>query len=104
MATYNNLTSLEGLQVGDVIQYGSSQSDATVNLIDLKGYTVHVQLSGGRFYPDEGVKGGLAEADIDSSKFPNKTVYYSKGGGYCLCYGTTSYNKYNRIMVAGDAR
>ena len=103
MATYNNLTSLEGLQVGDVVQYGDSQHYATVKLIDLKGYTVHAKLSGGRFHSDGDVKGGLAEADIDSSKFPSKTVYYSDGGGWSICYGT-EYNKYTRIMVAGSAR
>ena len=40
MATYNNLTSLEGLQVGDVINY------TTNTTIDFKGYTVSVKLSG----------------------------------------------------------
>ena len=87
MATYNNLTSLEGLQVGDVINY------TTNTTIDFKGYTVTVKLN----------RSGLAEADIDSSKFPSKTVYCSDGGGWSICYGT-EYNKYTRIMVAGAAR
>ena len=39
MATYNNLASLEGLQVGDVIQY------TTNTTIDFKGYTVSVKSS-----------------------------------------------------------
>lgn len=89
MATYNNLTSLEGLQVGDVIQY------TTNTTIDFKGYTVTVKLSGN-------TRGGLATADINTSLFPSTVLTYSTNAGHCLCYGNTL-DVYTRIMVAGDA-
>ena len=89
MATYNNLTSLEGLQVGDVINY------TTNTTIDFKGYTVTVKLSGN-------TRGGLATADIDTSLFPSTVLTYSTDAGHCLCYGDTL-DLYTRIMVAGDS-
>ena len=88
MATYNNLTSLEGLQVGDVITYDTNKT------IDFKGYTVTVKLSGGS-------NGGLATADINTSLFPSTVLTYSTNAGHCLCYGNTL-DLYTRIMVAGD--
>ena len=89
MATYNNLTSLEGLQVGDVVQYNTNTT------IDFKGYTVSVKLSGN-------TRGGLATADIDTSLFPSTVLTYSTNAGHCLCYGD-KLDIYKRIMVAGDA-
>ena len=89
MATYNNLTSLEGLQVGDVINY------TTNTTIDFKGYTVSVKLSGN-------TRGGLATADINTKLFPNTVLTYSTDAGHCLCYGD-KLDLYTRIMVAGDA-
>ena len=86
MATYNNLTSLEGLQVGDVIQY------TTNTTIDFKGYTVTVKLN----------SSGLAKADINTKLFPNTILTYSTDAGHCLCYGNTL-DLYTRIMVAGDS-
>ena len=86
MATYNNLTSLEGLQVGDVITYN------TTTAIDFKGYTVTVKLN----------SSGLAKADINTSLFPSTVLTYSTDAGHCLCYGNT-FDVYTRIMVAGDA-
>ena len=86
MATYNNLTSLEGLQVGDVINY------TTNTTIDFKGYTVTVKLN----------SSGLAKADINTKLFPNTILTYSTDAGHCLCYGDTL-DVYKRIMVAGDA-
>ena len=88
MATYNNLTSLEGLQVGDVITYDRNTT------IDFKGYTVFVKISGGS-------NGGLATADINTKLFPNTILTYSTDAGHCLCYGNTL-DLYTRIMVAGD--
>ena len=85
MATYNNLTSLEGLQVGDVINY------TTNTTIDFKGYTVTVKLN----------SSGLAKADINTSLFPSTVLTYSPKAGHCLCYGDT-FDVYKRIMVAGD--
>ena len=85
MATYNDLTSLDGLQVGDVIQYSK---DTT---IDFKGYTVTVKLN----------SSGLAKADINTSLFPSTVLTYSPKAGHCLCYGDT-FDVYKRIMVAGD--
>ena len=89
MATYNNLTSLEGLQVGDVITYDTNTT------IDFKGYTVSVKLSGNS-------RGGLATADINTSLFPSTVLTYSTDAGHCLCYGNTL-DVYTRIMVAGDS-
>ena len=86
MATYNNLTSLEGLQVGDVITYNTNTT------IDFKGYTVTVKLN----------SSGLAKADIDTSLFPSTVLTYSTDAGHCLCYGNTL-DVYTRIMVAGDS-
>ena len=86
MATYNNLTSLEGLQVGDVVQYTTDKT------IDFKGYTVTVKLN----------RSGLAKADINTSLFPSTVLTYSTKAGGCLCYGDT-FDVYTRIMVAGDA-
>ena len=86
MATYNNLTSLEGLQVGDVITYDTNTT------IDFKGYTVTVKLN----------SSGLAKADINTKLFPNTILTYSTDAGHCLCYGNTL-DLYTRIMVAGDA-
>ena len=86
MATYNNLTSLEGLQVGDVINY------TTNTTIDFKGYTVTVKLN----------SSGLAKAVINTKLFPNTILTYSTDAGHCLCYGDTL-DLYTRIMVAGDA-
>ena len=86
MATYNNLTSLEGLQVGDVINY------TTNTTIDFKGYTVSVKLN----------SSGLAKADINTKLFPSTVLTYSTDAGHCLCYGDTL-DLYTRIMVAGDA-
>ena len=104
MATYNNLTSLEGLQVGDVIQYGNmGQSSLPRTSIDFKGYSVNIKLSGKSESPTDsgGSRGGLAEANINTSLFPNKILTFEPFGG-TLCYGD-SYNKYTRIMVAGDS-
>ena len=86
MATYNDLTSLEGLQVGDVITYNTNTT------IDFKGYTVTVKLN----------RSGLAKADINTSLFPSTVLTYSPKAGHCLCYGDT-FDVYTRIMVAGDA-
>ena len=86
MATYNNLTSLEGLQVGDTITYDTNTT------IDFKGYTVTVKLN----------SSGLAKADINTKLFPNTILTYSTDAGHCLCYGNTL-DLYTRIMVAGDA-
>ena len=86
MATYNNLTSLEGLQVGDVINYTTDKT------IDFKGYNVTVKLN----------SSGLAKADINTSLFPSTILTYSTDAGHCLCYGDT-FDVYKRIMVAGDA-
>ena len=86
MATYNDLTSLEGLQVGDVVQYTTDKT------IDFKGYTVTVKLN----------SSGLAKADINTSLFPSTVLTYSPKAGHCLCYGDT-FDVYTRIMVAGDA-
>ena len=85
MATYNDLTSLEGLQVGDVITYDTNTT------IDFKGYTVTVKLN----------SSGLAKADINTNLFPSTVLTYSTNAGHCLCYGNTL-DVYTRIMVAGD--
>lgn len=86
MATYNNLASLEGLQVGDVITYDRNTT------IDFQGYTVTVKLN----------SSGLAKADINTKLFPSTILTYSTNAGHCLCYGD-KFDLYTRIMVAGDA-
>ena len=84
MATYNNLTSLEGLQVGDVIEYGNLGAQfMDTTTIDFKGYTVNIKLSGKSESPTStgGSRGGLAEANINTSLFPNKILTVSRDGG-----------------------
>ena len=91
MATYTNLTSLSGLQVGDVINY------TTDTAIDFANINVQVELNGLK-----ASKGGYTKFDFDSSKVTSSTNYYfSKSGGCSLCYGS-SYDAYKRIGVAGD--
>ena len=93
MATYNNLTSLEGLQVGDTITYN------TTTAIDFKGYKVKVELYGqARSYNDITRGGGKTNFNIKYSGI----FCFSTRGGCSLCYGNT-YDAYYRIAVAGDA-
>ena len=69
MAEYNNLTTLQGLAVGDVITYDTTTS------IDFAGAKVKVQLygktkTGSSLYQNA----GLAEFVIDSSLTPDTTT------------------------------
>ena len=101
MATYTNLASLEGLQVGDVVTYTSTTA------FDTKGYKFEVKLYGGRttytsFSSYKTVFGGAAIFKIDTSLLPSKILTYSASGGYSLCYGEI-YDAYYRIGVAGSA-
>ena len=95
MATYNNLTSLEGLQVGDTITYN------TTTAIDFKGYKVKVELYGKATttFDKEKTRGsGKTNFNIKYSGI----FCFSTRGGCSLCYGNT-YDAYYRIAVAGNA-
>ena len=97
MSTYTNLSSLSGLQVGDVVQY------STDTVIDFAGYKVSIELySYIRSGSAGNSAGGKTSFDLDSSLISAPTFIYSSSGGYSLCYGST-YNAYKRIAVAGDA-
>lgn len=95
MASYSNLTSLAGLQVGDVVTYSATDAIA----IDFKKYKVHIKLEGIGWRT--GTRGGLTEFDIDTNLIPSQTLTFSAQGGTSLCYGS-SYDAYYRIAVAGN--
>ena len=90
MASYTNLASLEGLNVGDVITYTSTTA------IDFKGYTVSVELLG----KANSTFGGRTAFTIDTSKLPQKILSFNKRGD--LIYGNTT-DLYYRIAVAGNS-
>lgn len=90
MATYTNLTSLEGLQVGDVVNY------TTTTAFDSKGYKFKIQLYGKK----AGANGGRTVFTIDTNTLPEKILSFNIRGD--LIYGNTT-DVYYRIAVAGDA-
>ena len=58
MATYTNLASLSGLQVGDVVNY------TTDTVIDFAGYKVSISIYGKKVSSSNG---GLTSFDFDTS-------------------------------------
>ena len=105
MADYQNLTSLSGLLVGDVVTYNQDM------LIDFSNYKVRIELHGKRGiyyrstsshqYDEDGGIGGLTTF-LFTPKNSGLTEYYFSGkGGVSLC-ASTEYNPYTRIAVAGD--
>lgn len=90
MATYTNLTSLEGLQVGDVVNY------TTTTAFDSKGYKFKIQLYGKK----AGANGGRTVFTIDTNTLPEKILSFNSRGD--LIYGNTT-DVYYRIAVAGDS-
>lgn len=101
---YTNLTTLEGLQVGDVITYD------TTTTIDFKGCKVKVELYGASW---SGSYGGLTVFLLDHSKLNGALLSFNKNlstladGTYLrprndLIYGDSS-SLYYRIAVAGSA-
>ena len=90
MATYTNLTSLVGLQVGDVVNY------STTTAFDAKGYKFKVELYGKKVTAN----GGKTTFLIDTNILPEKTLSFNSRGD--LIYGDTT-DIYYRIAVAGDA-
>lgn len=91
MAEYTNLTSFEGLKVGDVVNYTSTIA------FNSKGYKLKVQLYGKKVSSSNG---GLTEFIIDTSLLPEKILSFNSRGD--LIYGNTT-DLYYRIAVAGDA-
>ena len=90
MAEYTNLTSLEGLQVGDIVNYSSTTA------FDSKGYKFKVELYGKKVTAN----GGKTVFTIDTNTLPEKTLSFNSRGD--LIYGNTT-DVYYRIAVAGDA-
>lgn len=90
MATYTNLTSLAGLQVGDVVNY------TVTTAFDTKGYKFKVELYGKKVSSN----GGKTVFIIDTSILPEKNLSFNSRGD--LIYGNTT-DLYYRIAVAGDA-
>ena len=101
MADYQNLTSLSGLSVGDVITYNQDM------LIDFSNYKVRIELHGqqGTQYDSTevtyGGKGGLTTFLFTPMRSGLTEYYFSGKGGVSLC-ASTEYNPYTRIAVAGD--
>lgn len=89
MATYTNLASLEGLQVGDVVNY------TTTTAFDAKGYKFRVELYG-KYVSG---KGGLTKFVIDTINLPATILSFNSRGD--LIYGTDA-GLYYRIAVGGD--
>ena len=99
MATYNNLTSLEGLQVGDVITYN------TTTAIDFKGYKVKVELYGESLGDEwsSSRRGGYTVFNIDTSILSAKILSFNNDNSRNdLIYGNNN-DLYYRIAVAGNA-
>lgn len=94
MANYNNLASLSGLQVGDVVDYN------TQTTIDFKKYKVRIELDG--IGPSSSKPGGLTQFDLDTKNLPSQTLTYTPLYGTSLCYGSSA-DKFYRIAVAGNA-
>lgn len=91
MATYTNLTSLEGLKPGDIVNY------TITTAFDAKGYKFKVELYGKKVNTSNG---GLTKLTMDSSLLPSTILSYNSRGD--LIYGNTT-DVYYRIAVAGDA-
>lgn len=99
MATYNNLASLEGLQVGDVITYD------TTTAIDFKGYKVKVELYGKSLGSEwsSSRQGGYTVFNIDTSILSAKILSFNNDDSRNdLIYGNNN-DLYYRIAVAGNA-
>nr|DAE44732.1 MAG TPA: Glycine rich protein [Caudoviricetes sp.] len=107
MAEYENLTTLEGLQVGDTVKYtATSQASFDKWNLDTKKYKFNIVMNGGNTDSSRSpVLGGKTIADIDCKNISNITLYfYSMSPG--LAYGT--YTTYAdllnyRLLVAGAA-
>ena len=111
MATYYNLTSFIGLQVGDEIIYNQ------VTEINLTGLNkIHIALQGrsesGDLYPHNtgltyNVKGGRTECDFDLSLTTERyfTVFPDNGTIFSVLHNGTSKieNKNFALLIAGDA-
>lgn len=101
MADYQNLTSLAGLSVGDVVTYNRDM------LIDFSIYKVRIELHGkhGTEYSSSDVKyggiGGLTTFLFTPMRSGLTEYYFSGNGGVSLC-ASTKYDPYTRIAVAGD--
>ena len=93
MATYTNLTSLSGLQVGDVVNY------TTDTAIDFAGYKVSISIYGKKVNSSNG---GLTSFDFDTSSLTSASFIYTVSYGSALCYGSTA-DAYYRIAVGGNA-
>ena len=99
MASYTNLASLSGLQIGDVITYNTDMA------IDFAKYKVKIIIYGKgekrTASPTATGIGGTTQFNL-STNSSYKNFYFSLSGGTSLCYGS-SYNAYYRIAVAGNA-
>ena len=97
MASYTNLASLAGLQVGDVVTYTVAQS------INFKKYKVKVELYG----VATTANGGYTTFTFDPKSLSNQYFYWTSDYGSSLMYdknqASSSRTAYYRIGVAGDA-
>lgn len=106
MATYYGLSSLEGLAVGDVVEYsGVNGNSVSFNEweIDFAGYTVDVVMEGAR-NQSSGGKGGRVRFRLDSSLLEYPLIYRNHHSA--LAYKVPEYTSANfenfRIAVPGD--
>lgn len=106
MAEYENLTTLEGLQIGDTVKYTANYLNQKVWNLETKGYKFKIAMNGetptGAYRTR---KAGQTIANINCKNIPNVTLYgYRDSMG--LAYGT--YSSYNdlinyRLLVSGGA-
>lgn len=91
MATYTNLTDLNGLKVGDIVNFTATTA------FNAKGYKFKVELYGKKVSSSNG---GLTVFTIDTSLLPETILSYNSRGD--LIYGNST-SLYYRIAVGGDA-
>lgn len=104
MAEYENLTSLEGLQAGDIITY-DGLDDFVIN-VDPKGYTFKVDLYGGQMGSSSLNLGGYTTAIINSSNYSDIITLAAYRRSMHISYGSfSSYASllYYRFLVSGAA-
>lgn len=106
MAEYTNLTSLAGLQVGDVIRYNQNVGD-----IDLAGFICRFEIRGdhgtvGSYFRSGGyVRGTMTNATALHIRFYhgyNNDIRFAPYFGIADAYGNGTNVNYNRFIVAGN--
>lgn len=110
MAEYENLTTLEGLQVGDTVKYATDSGiGKKIWNLETKGYKFNIVINGSMpsqyasFVDSAKDKAGKTIADVNCKNIPNLTLYYYRGSNG-IAYG--NFSTYDsllnyRLLVAG---